>query len=244
MLMLGVVSLSPHFADAPMMRYSARGDSSRGVSVEKRFTFRFYRVERENDKRLGHGVVFRYNHKMGVLGMQYEPRVVSPGRFMDYLASFNAKAIYSFAPIIDEQSWAKFAKGKTRKLAIRIANPASLKALDHGGKAASDAIRAMGQAYKAPSVYVELSMGHHKGELGPAIVNLAKQLTQTLVPGADSRLDLLQSMTVIDDESEPIDLIEDRIEIKDVLAIDDRDPEKIYTVKRDYLRQEMKKRVE
>lgn len=61
------------------------------------------------------------------------------------------------------------------------------------------------------------------------------------MPGAPARLDLLQSITVVDDESEPIDLIEDCVVVKDVLAIDDRDPDKIYSVKRDYLKTEMRK---
>lgn len=84
-------------------------------------------------------------------------------------------------------------------------------------------------------------MGHHGGFLSAAVNGLAKQLAEMNVPGF--RLDKLQATTVVNDESEPIDLIEERVVAKDSLNIDDRDPEKIYSVKKKYLVDEMKKLV-
>lgn len=54
-------------------------------------------------KSLGHGIVFRLNHKKGFLGIQYDQRILTPGRLLEYVASFNANAIYSIAPIIDKK---------------------------------------------------------------------------------------------------------------------------------------------
>lgn len=72
-------------------------------------------------ERLGHSVVFRLNHKVGALGIQFDARVVSPGRILDYVASYDPKAIYSMLPYINKDAWKKFTSGDTRKLALRIA---------------------------------------------------------------------------------------------------------------------------
>ncbi len=88
-------------------------------------------------KRLGHSVVFRLNHKTGIFGIQYDPRIVGPTRILSYIAAFNPAAIYSMLPKINEEAWKKFSKGDTKKLAIRIANPGNLNVLGGAGEAAS-----------------------------------------------------------------------------------------------------------
>jgi hypothetical protein len=191
-------------------------------------------------ERLGHSIVFRLNHKTGAFGIQYDSRVVSPGRILDYVASFNPKAIYSMAPRINAEAWKKFVAGDTRKLAIRIANPENMELLSGTGAAASQGIRAMGEAYGAPSISVEISMGHHKGFLKSA-EGLAKKLLDGF--GAGARLDKLMAVTVSGDESEVIDLIEDRLVSRDELEIHPRDPETNWTIKRDHLIREMKRLV-
>ena len=189
-------------------------------------------------KRLGHSVVFRLNHKTGIFGIQYDPRIVGPTRILSYIAAFNPAAIYSMHPKINEEAWKKFSKGDTKKLAIRIANPGNLNVLGGAGEAASTAFRSMAEAYDAPSILVEISMGHHKGFLAN-VVGLAQQLTGGLPGGA--RLDRLSAVTYVDDEREEFDLIEDRKVVRDVLDIHDRDHETNWKIKRDYLSQEMKK---
>lgn len=188
-------------------------------------------------ERLGHSVVFRLNHKTGAFGIQHDPRIISPGRVLDYLSAFNPSAIYSMAPKINEEAWAKFNAGGTRKLAFRIANPENLEDLSGTGKAASSGIKSMADAYDAPSILVEISMGHHKGFLSTAVHGLAKQMLN--LTGA--RLDKLSAVTVVNDEREEIDLIEDRIVSRGELEIHDRDPEINWKVKRSFLCAEMKK---
>ncbi|MGQ2902407.1 MAG: hypothetical protein ACT6RL_10970 [Neoaquamicrobium sediminum] len=191
---------------------------------------------------LGHGIVFRFNYKKGVLGIQHDARIISPGRLLDYLAAFNANAIYSITPKIDDKNWEKFNSGQTRKISIRIANPDTMHDLTgKRNKAAGEGIKAMSDAYDAPSILIELSMGHKKGFLSSAVGSLAKQLSKMDVPGF--RLDKLSAVTVVNDASEEIDLIEERIVAKDTLDIDDRDPDKNYAIKKAYLIKEMKKLV-
>lgn len=190
-------------------------------------------------ERLGHSVVFRLNHRTGAFGIQHDVRIVSPGRVLDYVAAFNPAAIYSMTPKVNAEAWKKFNAGQTRKLSIRIANPESMDDLSGSGKAASMGIRSMAEAYDAPSISLEISMGHHKGFLSQAVSGLATQLVNMVSPSA--RLDKLSAVTIVGDEREEIDLIEDRIVSRDTLQIHDRDPEVNWKVKRDYLCAEMKK---
>lgn len=190
-------------------------------------------------KKLAHSVVFRLNHKIGVLGVQHDPRVVSVGKILEYLSSYNPAAQYRLDPRVNKDAWKKFNGGDTRKLSIRIANPDSMDHLDGGGKAASDGIRSMAEAYDAPSILIELSMGHRKGFLSEKVTELADKLMTSV--GAKARVDKLTAVTVIGDQSEEIDLIEDRQVLKSELSIDDRDQDKNYQVKSSYLKGEMKK---
>ncbi|WP_155256329.1 DUF6731 family protein [Mesorhizobium loti] len=190
--------------------------------------------------RLGHSVVFRYNHKVGILGIQHDVRVISPGRLLEYVAAFNPQAIYSMAPRLNKDAWKKFRDGEVRKLSIRIANPDSMEDLTGTGKAASAGIRAMAEAYNAPTISVDISMGHHKGTLSTAVVGLAKQL---LAMAGGARLDALSAIAVVNDESEYIDLIEDRMMSRSTLGLDDRDPDINWKIKRGFICSEMKKLV-
>lgn len=192
---------------------------------------------------LGHSVVFRYNHSIGALGIQYEPRIVAPGRLLDYLSSFNASAIYSLLPHVDGTSWQKFNTGETRKLAIRIANPIAMEDLDSNGRAASDSFKAMAAAYDAPSIYIEISMGHRKGALSEAARGLAVSVASLLPPGAAARLDSLTAVTVVGSESEELNLIEEIAKVKFEISIDDKDPVLNYTLKANSLTSIMKARI-
>lgn len=191
-------------------------------------------------ERLGHSVVFRLNHKTGAFGIQHDRRIVSPGRVLDYIAAFNPQAIYAMTPKINADAWKKFVSGGTRKLSMRIANPDSMADLSGSGAAASQGFRAMAEAYSAPSILVEISMGHHKGFLSSAVEGLAKQL---IAMGGGARLDRLSATTIINDEKEEIDLIEDRLMCTDELEIHARNPDINWKIKRDYLCAEMKKLV-
>ncbi|MFH1795379.1 MAG: hypothetical protein ABIK36_12255 [Pseudomonadota bacterium] len=183
--------------------------------------------------RLGHSVVFRLNWQTGVLGVQFDTRVVSPGKILEYLSAFNTAAIYSIAPKIDAQNWAKFNSGSTRKLTFKVANPDDMGDLDGSAKAASDSFKAMADAYDAPAIQIEISMGHKSGFLSTAVTGLAQQLASMAFPGA--QLEKLTAKTVVNDEMQVIDLIEELVVAKDALEIHDRDPEVNWNVKRLYI---------
>jgi hypothetical protein len=190
-------------------------------------------------KQLGHSIIFRLNHKLGVIGFQHDPRVVSLGRVLEYLRIYHGAAFYSVEPRLNKDAWKKFNAGSVRKLAIRVASPDAMNDLAGDGKAASSGLKALAEAYDAPTIGIELSMGHHKGFLSDTVKGLADLLSKAVGPHA--RVDKLSAVTTIDDTTEEIDLIEERQVLRDTLAIDDRDPVKNYSVKKTYLSAEMKK---
>ncbi len=188
--------------------------------------------------RLGHSIVFRYNHKNGTLGIQYDARIISPARLLEYVSAFNPQAIYSMAPKVNKDAWAKFKSGRPRKLTIRIANPESLDALDGASSAATKGIKAMAEAYDAPYVTVEISMGNRKGALSSAIIGMADQMSKLL---GGAHVERMSATSIVNDESEDIDLIEDRVQSRETLQLHDRDPVQNWKIKRDHLCQDMKK---
>lgn len=108
-------------------------------------------------------------------------RIIAPGRFLEYVSAFNPNALHSIATKVDKTAWSKFKNGQPRKLAIRIANPDSLDELSGTAKAASTGIKAMAEAYDAPYVTVEISMGNRKGALSTVVVEMAKNFRSWLV---------------------------------------------------------------
>ena len=191
-------------------------------------------------ERLGHSIVFRLNHSTGKFGVQYDPRVVSPGRILEYIASYNSSAIYSLDPIINKSAWAKFNSGDTRKLIFKVANPKDLSGISGDGNAAAVGLQNMGDAHGAPYIEVTMSMGTRKGAL-KKVGGLAKQLAS--LAGVGGSVEKIRARTIVNDIAEDIDLIEDRVVARDTLDIDDRDPEKNWEIKSKFLSNEMKKMV-
>lgn len=187
---------------------------------------------------LGHSIVFRYNGKVGVLGVQYDHRIISPGRILEYVSAFNAAAVYSIDPKIDKSAWQKFANGETRNLAVRIAHPTEMDDLDGVHQDSGSGLRAMGEAYSAPHIKFEISMGHYKGSLQNA-VSLAKSL---LGMSGGARVEGMRGKVISNDELEELDLLEHRVVTKEDLEIHRKDFEVNWKVKRDFLCKDMKSR--
>lgn len=188
-------------------------------------------------ERLGHSIVFRLNHATGQLGVQYDPRVVSPGKILEYIVAHNVKAIYRIDPLIDEDAWQRFQNSPAKKLVFRIANPENIGQVAGDGEAAASALQRMGDAYSAPFITVEISMGGRKGALDK-VAGLARALVDL---GGGARLDSMKAKILENDEAEEIDLIQERKVVKDSFELHDRDPVLNWNIKKDRLCAEMKK---
>lgn len=188
---------------------------------------------------LGHSIVFRFNHKKSVLVVQYEPRIASPGRLLDYVKACWGGASYIIEPMIKPESWERFNSGDVRKLSVRIAQPEHLGNVGKAHAAAASGIKAMSEAYSAPSIRIELSMGHKSGALSESIKTLAKSFFRASEDTSAS-VESMKAVAFIDDSREEIDLIEERLKIKETLPLDDRDPEKNYKIKKIFISKVMK----
>ena len=66
---------------------------------------------------------------------------------------------------MDAAALARFQAQPLRKLSVKLARPQNLDALDDEAAAAGAAIQSLGDAYEAPVITLELSMGRNRGQL-------------------------------------------------------------------------------
>lgn len=95
------------------------------------------RIPLQTRNPLGHGVVFRYLPGSGDLGIQYDPRVLSPGRFVQYVGEMLDDAFFELRPIIRNDMWDQFRQSIVRKISIAVASPQLITRVDRGGAAAA-----------------------------------------------------------------------------------------------------------
>lgn len=192
---------------------------------------------------LGHGITFRFNEQTSVLCIQYDPRISSPGKLLDYVKECFEGAHYDIKPKIKPEAWKKFNKSEIKKLSVKIAEPSQLGDLDVGHKSAISAFRDMSVAYDAPNIKIEMSMGHHGGFLSNKAKSFASSLFELFSnpkQGSCASLQGMRAITYIDDARDEIDLIEDRLKNTETLPLDDRDPKKNYKIKKNYIKKIMK----
>ncbi|WAC24732.1 hypothetical protein [Blastomonas sp. SL216] len=139
------------------------------------------------DVPIGDGVAFCFREADHTLAIHYDPRVLSPGRFNDYLVQMHHAGQFVMEPVMDGDALARFQEQPLRKLKVRLARPQNLDALDDEAAPAGAAIQAMGEAYEAPEITVELSMGRNKGSLGLAAKAMVEQFLVLFGQGADVR---------------------------------------------------------
>lgn len=189
---------------------------------------------------LGHGVVFRYNKTKSVLGIQYDVRVASPGRFVQYIEQMIDGAAFVIEPIVRNDQWSRFNNGPSRKVTIAIASPTDLDDLQRGGAAsAASSFRAMGEAYDAPMITIELSMGQRPGMLSEATKSLVKYFRDKAISGT---VDVRKLQATVKDEDAPkddIDLLQDILSVKQALPLEDNNPDKNFKIKTSALKDQM-----
>ena len=114
---------------------------------------------------IGDGIAFCFREADHTLAIQYDTRVVSPGRFNDYIGQMHHAGQFTIEPVLDAQALARFRAQPLRKLKVKLARPINLGELEDEMAAAADAFRSLGDAYQAPLITLEMSMGHSGGQL-------------------------------------------------------------------------------
>jgi hypothetical protein len=174
-----------------------------------------------------------------VLCIQHEPRIASAGRLLEYVADCWSDAIYDIKPLVKPKTWEQFNKSDVKRIGIKIAQPDNLATVLHSHQSTAAGLKDMAEAYEAPIIKVELSMGHHKGFLSEKIKGFAKSLFDAAAKPNGPELQGLSAVTYLDDAREEIDLIEERIKVRESLNLDDRDPVKNYKIKKAFIKKAM-----
>lgn len=199
------------------------------------------RIALQTRNPLGHGIVFRYLPGSSDLGIQYDSRVLSPSRFLDYVANMLDDAIFDIEPIVRDDMWDRFRASPVRKLSISIARPSHIERLDRGPAAtAIGSIRDMAEAYEAPTISIEMSMGRHRdGALAESVKGIARHLRQHVVKDQVELTRMRARIRPGDERPEEIDLLEDILSVKNELSLRDNDPDANYALKLSALREAM-----
>lgn len=193
---------------------------------------------------IGNGVAFRFRIADSVLAIQYDVRIISPGRFIEYIYTFDACADFSIKARIDARNWARFMDSPLRKIRIGIAQPSNLTEIEDASLPVASAMRHLGQAYEAPIITLEMGMGHNRGSLPERTKAAAKVLFERAATG-ETDLRTLKGYVKPDDYSrtDEIDLIDEFFSEKEVIEFPKNDPDAHYTLRKNFLRTQLSNHV-
>lgn len=191
-------------------------------------------VLREGTRRLdvegpiGDGIAFRFREADSRLAIQFDPRVVSPGRMFDYVAQWHRTPLFGYTPTMDDEAIARFRAQPLRKVKIKLASPRNLAVVEDASAPAAIALRNLGEDYGAPVVTLELSMGHAKGHLAEGAKQMAEGFLHMLGEGADVRGIVVTPDAGEGVENEDINLLDQLLSDKDEIPSPPNDPDAIY----------------
>lgn len=188
---------------------------------------------------LGDGIAFCFREADHTLAIQYEARVLSPGRFNDYLMQMHHAGQYTFDPVLDADALARFQAQPLRKLKVKLARPQNLAPLDNEMSAAGAAFHALGDAYEAPVITLEMSMGHNKGQLAQG----AKTMVQGFLAMAGHNSDV-RAISVTPDagegiQNEDINLLDSLLSEKAEINPASEEPDAVYAATSAFVRQRL-----
>ncbi|MDO8877750.1 MAG: hypothetical protein Q8M24_11990 [Pseudolabrys sp.] len=189
---------------------------------------------------LGHSVVFRFLPATGHLGIQYDPRTISPGRFIQYVGAMMEEAAFDIEPIVHDDMWKQFNGAPVRRVAIGVAGPSSLEEVE-GGDAAPvvQSMVNMGEAYEAAKILIDVSMGTKKGSLSEKVKGIVRHFRKKAVEEKANVTKLKAVIKNEDDKSQELDLLDDILSVRDTLELTDHDHDANYKLKIGRLRDEM-----
>ncbi len=158
---------------------------------------------------LGLCCAFLYDPALSVLAFQYDPKKVSPNRAVQYLREFDEGNQFYLVPATNEDAWRRFDTGTVRRIKVRVAEPNDFEFA--GDSKLGESVTDMANAYDAPSIMIEIGMGHHKGSLKGRI----KEHVKSLVANYDVRT--LEVKT--EEEEAAFSLLKDLLVYRDSVEI-------------------------
>jgi hypothetical protein len=167
---------------------------------------------------IGEGIAFRFRERDHVLAIQYDNRIVSPGKFIDYVTQLVPAAQFTFDPKADANALAHFRAHPLKKVRIKLAQPQDLRAVEPAMQSAARSFRSLGRDYAAPVVTLEMSVGHEDGSLSQD----AKRMVEGFVRRAGAAGDHgpVKSVRIKPDngpgiENREVDLLDALLSVKD-----------------------------
>lgn len=187
---------------------------------------------------LGHGIAFRYRKADGLLGLQFDPRVLAPSRFMDYFYQVEPTAEFRLLARLREDAWERFDTLPLRKLELQVAGHPNVGAEPSPeSQAAWAALADLGEKYQAHTVRIELSMGHRGGSLADDAKALARDAFARFTAGTEDVRALRGTMDTGEGmPNDDIDLMGTLFDVKVDLSFPHDDPAKFYELRRDLLK--------
>jgi hypothetical protein len=188
------------------------------------------------DVPIGDGIAFCFREEDHTLAIHYDNRVVSPGRFFDYIGQMHHPGQFAIEPLIDATALARFQEQPLRKVRIKLARPHNLAEMEDEMAAAGQAFRELGDAYAAPEIALELSMGRNRGQLAEGTKTMIEGFLQMAGHTGDVR-----GITVTPDagegeRNEDINLLDSLLSEKGEIAPASEEPDAVYAATSEFVR--------
>lgn len=185
---------------------------------------------------IGHGIAFRYRTTDGLLGIEYNPLVLSPSRAMAYVYELEARAEYLMLPRLREGIWEELERRPLRKLILGIAGHPNVAGADDPNNATWSNLGDMSERYGAHSIKVEIGMGHRDGGLTEAAKGLIRDAFARYERGTD---DIRTLKGVVETgegvPNDEINLIGELLDWKEDLSFPGDDWARFYALRRNLL---------
>lgn len=193
------------------------------------------------DGPIGMGIAFRFRPADHTLAIQYDTRIVSPGRLVDYMKLADERFAFSITPKLDRENWRKFNENPVRKIRIGIASPQNLADIEDEGEAVRASFERLGEAYNGQVITIEIGMGQRKGALNAAARTVTAAFAK-MFRGGDADLRSLKGWVKPegDGPTEELNLIDEFLSDKIQFPSPRNDPEENYRVRRDIMKQSLR----
>jgi hypothetical protein len=176
-----------------------------------------------------------------VLLLQSNAQCATTKRIGLYVSLINSGALYAFSPIMRQDALERFKHRKVRSFTVRFASPENLEALDDEGIASAKGARLLAEAFHGLDLTITVGVGKKRKQFLDYL-RVGKEVKALL--GSDADIKQLEVSATEDEEGSSIDFIQEHLKCSSTLTLPEKQPEKHYKVRRDYLASEFEERRE
>ena len=186
---------------------------------------------------IGHMMAFRYHRPTRVIALQRNHNCASPIDLCTYIATISSGNLYSLSPIFRQDSWARMATGRPRRMDIKFANPDNLTFLDDDDVAVAAGGKRMMAAYNGSTVSISISVGNSRASAlnRDGVMNTIRRM----MGRDDVDVDAIKVHMAQDSgPAQIIDFVEDALKSKGVLQLDRLSPSDNFEKRKNFLQSE------